>query len=251
MLINNAKTGIVLCLISIVAGCQEKLPEATDEQIAQLVAQEGRSSGSIPINIKTVECARMLSGLDDELYKDAPEDMIGSFKTWCRHTLQGWIEDPDRNPLGFELSDFEDSDLALRIEAIRDSQIAERQRQADIETVDEQRQIEEEIAGIKAEARAFRNNLADWEARIERACSAWQLARDEQRAKRVQAEGFDDMPHGFCNGTWPRSRAQIEQSVEIILAYEYDEERIYIHPKFSYYDPEQMQIECKRPVWVL
>ncbi|WP_198382719.1 hypothetical protein [Roseomonas sp. KE2513] len=40
------------------------------------------------ITRRTLDCVRLIGGLDDTIYKDAPAEMLGAFRTDCRRGLQ-------------------------------------------------------------------------------------------------------------------------------------------------------------------
>ncbi len=107
---------------ALLSGCKSSLPETTDAEIVTLVGGSGGFSfdGERKISKTVLDCAGTLSGLDDDLLKDAGPEMLGLFKTSCRQRLNRFVSDPDRNPLGFELEHFENPELAERIEKIRD-----------------------------------------------------------------------------------------------------------------------------------
>ncbi|MEP4030887.1 hypothetical protein [Roseibium polysiphoniae] len=76
------------------------------------------------IDEKMIECLQLLSGKNDEVFKDAPAEVVGEIKTMCRKELANRIRDDARNAVGFELENMEDPELTERAETIRTAQQA-------------------------------------------------------------------------------------------------------------------------------
>ncbi len=111
-----------VAVLPLLAACGEKVPEATDEQLLQLLGSSSSFFGSgapLSISKRTVECAELLSGLADEIVKDMPEVVLGQIKTECRKGFDEVVKDPAKNPMGFKLAHFENKELAERIAALK------------------------------------------------------------------------------------------------------------------------------------
>lgn len=168
--------------LALLAACGDGVPEATDDQLLQLVGNQSSFMGStapLAISKRTVECVRALSGVDDDIYKDMPAEMLGTFKTHCRKDLSTRVADNTKNPLGFKLESFENKALAERITKLK-------------ATTDESNRIaaEKERERIKAE------NLAKKQAELD--------------AEREQYQAFVDSIDGRVQKAGPRCEAWLE-----------------------------------------
>jgi len=89
------------------AACGDDVPQVTDDEILSMIG-EGNSfvatdaPKTIPKQVD--ECARLLSGIDEAIYKDMPPEMLGGFKTECRKNFSEIVADKSRNTAGFVLS---------------------------------------------------------------------------------------------------------------------------------------------------
>ena len=120
----TARGGAVLLSLSLLtlAGCGNKVADATDDQLTALFAdrmQFSRTETEEPrITRRTLECVRLIGGLDNAIYKDAPAEMIGALRTDCRRSLQERLNDTARNPIGATLADLEAAKAGERITAV-------------------------------------------------------------------------------------------------------------------------------------
>lgn len=121
----TAKGGAMLLMLSLLslAGCGNKVVDATDDQLAALFAdrmQFSRTETAEPrIARRTLDCVRLIGGLDDAIYKDAPAEMMGALRTDCRRALQDRLNDTARNPMGITLADLEASKAGERVTAVQ------------------------------------------------------------------------------------------------------------------------------------
>jgi len=106
-------------LLPVLSGCGNKVDGATDEQLTALFADRtpmSRTETEEPrINRRTLDCVRLIGGLDDAVYKDAPAEMLGALRTDCRRGLQERLNDAARNPVGITLADLESSKAGERV----------------------------------------------------------------------------------------------------------------------------------------
>lgn len=105
------------------AGCGNKVADATDDQLTALFSDDTRmfrSQTEEPRRItrRTLECVRLIGGLDDAVYKDAPAEMIGALRTDCRRGLQERLNDTALNPMGITLADLEAAKAGERVTAL-------------------------------------------------------------------------------------------------------------------------------------
>lgn len=117
-------TGAILVSLSLLtlAGCGNKVADATDDQITALFADRtsmfGGQAEEARITRRTLDCVRLIGGLDDAIYKDAPAEMLGALRTDCRRNLQERLNDTARNPAKVTLADLETSKAGERISAL-------------------------------------------------------------------------------------------------------------------------------------
>jgi len=108
--------------LPVLSGCGNKVDDATDEQLTALFADRtpmSRTETEEPrVARRTLDCVRLIGGLDDAVYKDAPSEMLGALRTDCRRGLQERLNDTARNPLGIALSDLESAKAGERVTAL-------------------------------------------------------------------------------------------------------------------------------------
>jgi hypothetical protein len=178
---------LVLALLS---ACGDNIPEATDQQLLSLVGNKQTFMGSaapLSISKRTVECVRLLSGVDEAIYKDMPSEMLGTFKTHCRQDFSQRIADKDKNPLGFKLEAFEDKELAERITKLKTTTDESNRIAAEKER---ERIQSERVAKMKAELENERKQYQDFvdsiDVRVKEAaprCQEWVKFQSAAKAK--------------------------------------------------------------------
>ena len=121
---SNIMVRAALLSLSLLAlsGCGNKVDGATDDQLTALFADRtplSRTETAEPrITRVTLDCVRLIGGLDDAVYKDAPVEMMGALRTDCRRGLQERLNDTARNPIGIALADLESSKAGERVTAL-------------------------------------------------------------------------------------------------------------------------------------
>ena len=121
--VRGRATLLALSLLTL-AGCGNKVADATDDQLTALFADDTRmfrtgTEEPRRITRRTLDCVRLIGGLDDAVYKDAPAEMIGALRTDCRRSLQERLNDTARNLTGITLADLESSKAGERITALQ------------------------------------------------------------------------------------------------------------------------------------
>ncbi|MCG8273935.1 hypothetical protein MIC97_20845 [Aquamicrobium sp. NLF2-7] len=173
-------------ILPILAACGEKVPEASDEQLLELLGSRSSFFGSeAPLGIPStvVECTQLLSGLADEIVKDMPAEMLGAFKTECRRGLDDVLKDEAKNPMGFALAHFENQELAERIETLKKS-TDEANRQAAAERREREEQEaraakDAELEKLRGDYAAFVESISERVTAAEPACTEWQDLKAE------------------------------------------------------------------------
>lgn len=245
MEIQTLKIAPALLLFASLSACKPSLPEATDADIVKLVGGGGflsMSNDQTRISKGTEECARALSGLDDELFKDAGPEMLGMLKTDCRQRFQTMISDPKRNPLGFELAHFESPELAERIANIRAAQLAEEQAEKERLAAEKIGQVKAEIASAQKEATDMLANLDEWGARFRKSCDAWEMLRKKMTdLKMIPEKSSDGLRPQLCGkNAWSQARENIETNAAKVLAYKY-RDGFNMIPRLGYHTPTRLQ----------
>lgn len=118
----RARTALLSLSLLALSGCGNKVDGASDDQLTALFADRtpmSRTETEEPrITRRTLDCVRLIGGLDDAVYKDAPAELMGALRTDCRRGLQERLSDPARNPTGIALADLESSKAGERVTAL-------------------------------------------------------------------------------------------------------------------------------------
>lgn len=203
-----------VAVLPLLAACGEKLPEATDEQLLQLLGSSSSFSGSgapPSISKRTVECTQLLSGLADEIVKDMPDEILGQIKTECRKAFDEQLKDTTKNPMGFKLAHFEDKTLAARIAALKETTDEANRRAAQEKRAHEEQEArsktETELAELKTNYAAF---VASMDQRIEAmkpVCEEWSAAQADLKAKDKWSNWNYRYPSPLCTDKEAEIRA--------------------------------------------
>lgn len=220
-------SALALCAASLLAACGDNIPEATDDQLLQLLASDSAFLGSDrPLSIArgTVECVRVLSGLDEEIFKDMPAEMLGTMKTGCRQELDKRLKDEAKNPMGFQLAHFEKKDLAERI-----SKLKETTDEANRKAAQEQRQREEqearakterELEELKVQYAAFVASIDERIASARPICDDWTTSQEALKKKDKWTNWAYRRPSSICTDEITQIKAMAAQHLEALNAAE-------------------------------
>ncbi|UXS43046.1 hypothetical protein FY150_24930 (plasmid) [Agrobacterium tumefaciens] len=179
-----------VAILPLLAACGENVPEATDEQLLQLVGSSSSFFGSgapLSISKRTVECAELLSGLADEVVKDMPEEVLGQIKTECRKGFDEIVKDPVKNPMGFKLAHFENKALAERIAGLKEASdeanrvAAEEKRER--EKAEALAKAEAELEAARTEYQSFVASIDDRVSTAAPLCDEWLLSQAAAKEK--------------------------------------------------------------------
>ncbi|WP_265614926.1 hypothetical protein [Agrobacterium tumefaciens] len=225
----NSMRGLVVgvAVLPLLAACGEKVPEATDEQILQLLGSNSPFFGSdapLSISKRTAECAELLSGLADEIVKDMPEEVLGRIKTECRKNFDEVVKDPAKNPMGFKLAHFESKELAGRIAALKASTDEANRRAAQEERA---RAEQEARAKTESELKDLRSSYGEFVASIDgrvqeakAVCDEWATVRTEVNAKIKWNNWRNRNPSPLCTDQVSDIREKARQHLEALNAAE-------------------------------
>ncbi len=186
---------LVLCAV-LLGACQAKTEAATDEQILLLLGDSSSfdDDGDRSIWKATVECIRLIAGVDQAIYKDAPPEMIGHWKTGCRKDLDQKLGQQARNSLGLKLEDLEDKTFAERVtalaqridaelkakaEARRQKEEAERKEKEQKELAEKKQKIVAMLAKVESEAAAFANGFEGQLQELGELCDNWKKLKEQ------------------------------------------------------------------------
>lgn len=169
------------CAVLSLAACKQDLAEISDEQLIALLGDGGEPA---QITTKTRECAEVLGGINEAVYQDVPEDMLGMVKTECRKRFQGWLNDSERNSTELTLEDFERAELAERIVALDDAQEAARAEQRAAEDAAKIEAMKAELAEAAAAGQELKADLQERRETIVEMCATLSDLREELDAKK-------------------------------------------------------------------
>jgi hypothetical protein len=165
--------------------CQAKDTNATDEQLLTLFGEKSWRSErpGLQISKSTIECIRLLSGLDDQIYKDAPAEMLGVIKTECRKSFDGKLGNEELNSIGLTFKDIESQAFAERLTALKlgvDAEMDAREK-ASREKIQAERiaKIKAAIAGAENEVTRFSGELAARLLEISGLCEDWKRLKEQ------------------------------------------------------------------------
>ncbi len=194
------------CTALALAACKDALADVSDEQLIALVGDGGEPA---QITRRTRECAELLGGINEVVYQDLPEEMLGLVKTDCRQMFQGWLNDPERNSMELALEDFDRADLAQRIVVLDDTQEARQAEQRAGERAVEIEAMKVELAEVSAESHELKASLQERRDILVPACMELQALRDELReANRMHDLFVRGLPN-ICTGE--PLRREVEQ----------------------------------------
>lgn len=194
------------CAALALAACKQDLAEISDEQLIALLGDGGEPA---QITTKTRECAEVLGGINEAVYQDVPQDMLGMVKTECRKRFQGWLNDSERNSTELTLEDFERAELAERIVALDDAQEAARAEQRAAEDAAKIEAMKAELAEAAAAGQGLKAGLQERRDILAPACTTLRGLREElQEVNRVHSLFNRGLP-GVCTGE--PLRREVEQ----------------------------------------
>lgn len=202
--------------LPLIAACGDAIPQASDEQLLNLLGEHREAHGeSLPPSLSRSieECVRLLSGLEDDIVQDIPDDVLGHFKADCRRALRDRLDDDTRNPMGLELAHFENREFGERI-----SQLAEPSRLAAQLAAQEARERRQQ-AQLDEAKETITDLLASLDERFETfdaLCTELGEVRDEALSQDVALPGnlrwYTPSP---CHSHYAEQvRTQVEQAEE-------------------------------------
>lgn len=186
----------------------------SDDDIKTLVGE-----GSI--SKKTEECARLLGGLDKELYKDLPGDFSGQLMLSCRKSFKQWLDDPKRNPNGLTLSDIENKDFAERLTALRQEQTqkadAKRKQEQEQRKSDEAKKTEEIREKMQAAIEEGKRFVAEADtviqAEISSLCNEWNELDKKMAASHNKERTTKPFICSSIGGGVPRFKTSVSNDI--------------------------------------
>ncbi|WP_145904074.1 hypothetical protein [Roseibium aggregatum] len=244
----KSKALVTVAILSILAACQPEIPEASNEQLADLLGGPGSAYDMPLISQKAVECLQLISGLADDVFKDAPKEQIAYYKTGCRQDLDKRLRDTSRNPLGFKLEHFENPDLAERVSNVRDAQrkiIADKKKEEEQERLAEKQQEEQErvqqtakrLADAKRESKQHLAYVEMWLAQMDGKCTGLKHLNDQRKGQNISVPlTMTSKLLGSCQDyTFKNIREDAQKTSEKIAELTYDSDpntRLFI-PDFA------------------
>jgi hypothetical protein len=231
----KSKTLATVAIFSILAACQPEIPEASNEQLAELLGGPGSAYDMPLISMKAVECLQLISGRADDVFKDAPKDQIAYYKTGCRKELDERLRDTSRNPLGFKIEHFENPDLAERVSNVRDAQqkiIANKKKEEERERLVEKQKEEQErvqqtakrLADAKRESKEHVAYVEMWLAQMDDKCNQLKHLNDQRKGQNISVPlTMTSKLLGSCQDyTFKNIREDAQKTSEKIAELTYD-----------------------------
>ncbi|RCL02203.1 MAG: hypothetical protein JSC189_000716 [Candidatus Tokpelaia sp. JSC189] len=242
-----AVSAILIASLTLSA-CEKSAPKISDEEVLTLLGEKvAFSKDDMPLSIskRTEECARMISGLDTNVYKDMSKEMLGSFKTACRKDFQKIISDPQRNTVGLKLEDMENAKFSeqitrVRVESLEKAKTAEianakaRKEKAAAEKLAKNQEV---IAAARQKGKLLETALEPHLAELKEKCAEWKLI-----------SGISQFSPYACYKNYEDSlRKQAQNVIDQISKLEAKPESI-VDPSLPYFgiaDPEAMGEELR------
>lgn len=237
------KTGLLAFMaLPILSACGNAIPEASDEQLLTLLGDVREVRGeTLPPSISRSfeECVRLLSGLEDEVVKDIPDEFLGQMKAECRSGLRDHLEDPERNPMGLELAHFDERELGERISALAEPS-REAAQQAATEAQERYRQAQ--IDDAKEEVASLLSSLDERFAIFAELCTELTDAREAAMAQNISLPThlrfYNPQP---CNDNYAdQVRAQAENLAERLSSMEPNSGSLFLMPSFGATDAQRL-----------
>ena len=175
---------LAACFLALSA-CKAKSDTATNEQLLLLFGEKPlfADGPDLQISKTTIECIRLISGLDEQLYKDAPAEMLGRIKTQCRIELDAKLKNATLNPLGLTLKDVEEKGLADRLTALKQRVDAQLEAKAEAarehELAVQRAKIQDVLAKTEKETTQFANSLTAQFNDIVGLCDTWRKQKEQ------------------------------------------------------------------------
>lgn len=213
------------------SSCTESAPEMSDDQILLLFSSTSlfSTSADAPKTIpkKAEECVRLLSGLEEAVFKDMPQEMLGQLKTECRQTISERLRDPALNPKNLKLEHVETAKFAQRLTTVRAKSQEEakafaarenERREAELakqEQDQQRRRIQEAAEAIKNAQTQLASIKDDLPKRLTEAATA---CAEFDEAKRTSASATGDLQSSIARGvpTFVRKTMQSGPAVSFI-----------------------------------
>nr|WP_313015153.1 hypothetical protein [Brucella intermedia] len=242
-------TSAIFIALLTLSACQESPPEITDDQVLDLFGSKSSfSSNDAPATIskQTEECARLLAGLDSAVYKDMPEEMLGSIKTACRKNFQEIIADTQRNTFGLKLEHMENVELAEQITRARAQSIekakAAAQAKRGKEAAEKLAKDQEAIAAAKKKASLLETSLDDHLAALKEKCAEWKTTMVALKERKLLSVASQLSPNACYRNYEENIRRQARNIIEQVSKLEAKPDSIMgpAIPYFGVADPESM-----------
>lgn len=256
------RTCIFLLMVSL-AGCGDAAPKMDDQQILELFGVRGyfnADAGQKTIPAMTLDCLRLISGLDKEIYKDLPTEAAGRIKTDCRKKFSILLADQKRNPLGLTLAQLETRGFAERVAkaqenaeaAIAANRQAEQERKEQEKARAEAERIKSRMKFVeqqKARFAAISANLDDKLSALSAACEAWDVEYAAMKLRNPRSPTvFTSLRSTRCSQSFQLAVRKALKQAENYVARLSDSINSYgplSAANFGYADPKSMDKEIE------
>jgi hypothetical protein len=225
------KTNLLAAIIlPVVVACGKEVPQASDEQILAMLGERNALLSDAPSTItKPVEeCPRVLSGLDDAIYKDMPAEILGMFKTECRTKLAKILGDKSKNDAGFSIEDFETKELATRISRIAaDAEIKSAEFQENTRKqaeIDKANANAKKITDAKRQLEHFILTLDQRFAQIGERCAEWDRERAAANQRNRTATSWQAKPDACESSFKIEVKEEVNEKLEKLATLKFQAE---------------------------
>ncbi|RCL00607.1 MAG: hypothetical protein JSC188_000857 [Candidatus Tokpelaia sp. JSC188] len=240
-------TSMIFIVLAVLSACRESPPKLSDEQVLNVFGEKSIfASNDTPATIskRTEECARVLSGLDESLYRDMPKEMLGSFKTECRKDFQETVINSQRNTVDLKLEHLENAKLAEQITRVRAQSLAAEEAWKKAKKLAEDQKI---IVQAKEKAKLLETTLESKLEILKKKCNEWETTMLDLNEKKL-IPGIQFGPDVCTRNHEEFLRSQAKRVIEEVSKLEAKPDSI-IDPAVPYFgavDPEAISEDLKK-----
>lgn len=251
------------------SSCAESAPEVSDDQILLLFSSSSMFStnADAPKTIpkRAEECVRLLSGLEDAVFKDMPQEMLGQLKTECRRTIGERLRDAALNPVNLKLEDVETAEFAERLTVIRAK--AQEAAQAFATRENERRKVElarqeqdrqqkrmqeaaDAIKAAQAQLALIKDELPKRLAAAATACAEFDQAKENLRKRNGRSPVLNRAwrPNICQNSYAERASRQLDRVGQAVVKMASDKNSLFLPsmPFLGDADPDKIKAEIEK-----
>lgn len=264
-----SRTAISLFWGLSLSGCAESAPDVSDDQILLLFSSASvfTFGADAPKTIpkKAEECVRLLSGLEDAVFKDMPQEMLGQLKTECRRTISERLRDPALNRANLKLEHVETAEFAERLTTVRAKAQEEAQtfaarenerRKAELARQEQDRQqqrmreVADAIKAAQVQLASIKDELPKRLAAAAATCAEFDQTKESLRQRDGRSPVLNRAwrPNICQNSYAERARRQLEQIEQAVEKMASDKNSLF-RPRMPFLgdaDPDKIKTEIEK-----